>query len=150
MTYTEKQLDRLCAFIAKAPGKCLFCDRRDVEPHHIFMGRWKRCWFFRWTLAFIVPLCPEHHRLGKDAPHRNQKRFWKKLEAALKDDKKRWALIARYRDSKVGIPEQPDLKDLLADLKRQAKKIDAENWMDREVDPEFKGRNKEGSEIWSL
>ncbi|MDD5501942.1 MAG: hypothetical protein PHH26_00570 [Candidatus Thermoplasmatota archaeon] len=142
MNYLETKLDEVWRYIVKAPGKCLFCpERQNLEAHHIFGGRWRSVWFFRWTPIFGVPLCVEHHK----AAHHNKQEFWLKLEVALEGEE-RWSVICRYRESKVIIPEQPDLKILLADLKKQAAVIEETNYMDLEVDGEYRGRDADGNE----
>ena len=65
------------SIIQDKDGRCLLCmclagDRqihRDIEEHHVFFGtgqRWKSE-----EDGLVVYLCPEHHRIGRDAVHRN-------------------------------------------------------------------------------
>ncbi|KSV60291.1 hypothetical protein [Acetivibrio ethanolgignens] len=48
---------------------CIYCNR-PAEEHHVFFGNPNRAAADRRRL--VVPLCSEHHRTGKDAPHKNR------------------------------------------------------------------------------
>lgn len=48
---------------------CLFCGSPHAEEHHIYFGQ-RREATDKYKLT--VPLCVEHHRTGKDSPHKNR------------------------------------------------------------------------------
>lgn len=48
---------------------CLFCGSPNPEEHHIFFGP---CRKIADEYKLIVPLCGQHHREGKDSPHKNR------------------------------------------------------------------------------
>ena len=49
---------------------CAVCGRRPIQVHHLlhFTGGTKRGMGKRAGDQFTVPLCPDHHRLGHQAP----------------------------------------------------------------------------------
>lgn len=47
---------------------CIFCGK-PAEEHHVFFGSSRNA---ADELGFTLPLCYEHHRTGKDAPHKNR------------------------------------------------------------------------------
>ncbi len=144
MTTLEIKLDDVCRYITKAKGRCLFCgSTRDIEVHHIFGGRWKSVWFFRWMLIFLIPLCKECHSLA----HLNKTGFWIKLEVALEGEPERLSAILHYRESKVAISEKPDLKILYEDLRKQAAMIEETNYMDS-PDEVYRGRDENNQPIF--
>ena len=68
-------------------GRCLLCKilnddfgiHKDIEEHHVFFGtrqRWKSE-----EDGLKVYLCPEHHRIGPDAVHKNAA-VCRKIQAA--------------------------------------------------------------------
>ena len=143
MTHSEKQLDSVSRYIAITGKRCYFCaESRDLHNHHIFFGQHKSVWYFRWSPQFQIPLCKNHHQHDPTAPHVDINAFWKKLEAVMsRTEPLRWALINYYRNSKADIPEKPDMKEFLRDLKAQAAKIEKEQWIDLDSYQEtYKGR----------
>ena len=62
----------------KKSGRCYICEnwrgddteKRDLEEHHIFFGTGKK-WLSDED-GLIVHLCPEHHREGPAAVHKNR------------------------------------------------------------------------------
>ena len=49
---------------------CLVCGSPYIEIHHVFFGTANRRLSDRY--GYVVPLCPEHHRTGEFAVHRNR------------------------------------------------------------------------------
>ena len=60
---------KLSSVLAKDLSACLICGR-PAEIHHVFFGSANRAISERY--GYIVPLCPEHHRTGEFAVHRNR------------------------------------------------------------------------------
>ena len=50
---------------------CYLCGRPTTEKHHVFFGTANRKKSEKW--GCWVYLCPEHHRLGKNAVHLNSR-----------------------------------------------------------------------------
>jgi len=153
MTYIEKQLDSISRYITITGQHCYFCSKTgDLHSHHLFRGRWKSIWYFRWMPEFQIPLCGNCHLFLPYAPHKNMKSFWGKFESLMiLRDPERLKLINHYRNTKIGLPEKPNLKELLKDLQLQAAKIENESWMDLEVcDNIYKGRNDDNEIYHSI
>lgn len=48
---------------------CIVCGNPNREIHHVFFGA-KRP--ISDKFGYILPLCYEHHRTGRDSPHQNR------------------------------------------------------------------------------
>ena len=152
MKYIETKLDELWAFIVKAKGRCLFCGSTyNLQPHHVFRGRWKSVWFFRWMPIFGVCLCDNCHNHSPFSPHNNKdpKAFWLKLEETLiRTDPEKMKFINLYRTNKCEVPERPALDTIRKDLQQQVQNINETGYMDNYVDEIYKGRDAQNRPIW--
>ena len=64
--------------LAKDMNRCIVCGHYGAEWHHVFEGQANRQKSDRYGL--IVPLCPLHHRDGKEGVHGQNSTLYKGIK----------------------------------------------------------------------
>lgn len=137
--------DDLWRFIVKAPKICLLCGETNkilLEAHHIFYGSKKSIIEIRLNPLCGCCLCIKCHLYKYYAPHVDNKKFLALLEQhLLQKNPEKLKFINQIRntpDSELG--GKVELKLIYLDLQNQAKQIERTDWMDFDLEPEYRGR----------
>ncbi len=141
----DARLLYLSKVIVDATDKvCVICGdlgtlQIPLHRHHIFYGAMRSVWILRYDPLYSVMLSIKCHEHNPDSPHQNNVLFMKKLLKKLPQSEKREAIV-RYinKPPKIKLPF-PGYRTLVKEYKKQIRTLQGSDWMDFDIEPEWKG-----------
>ena len=131
--WKRDQCELHCKAIARlrARNRCEFSGVQAESVHHVFFGQWEGNWKARFNHLFFIVLCDDRHLRSLDAPHVNNKLFFKTLQKKLFiQDDDRLVSIMTFKDRPDRNPGRPDYDALLRELKAVRRSYEEVAWMD--------------------